>query len=150
MRPTISPILIDTNIPVYAAGRAHPLKEPALAVLDLAARNRSVFFTDAEVLQELLHRYLALRLWEQFRGPFHAFARLMEGRVEPISGQDVLQAAGLADQLKLAARDLIHLVVMNRVGTGRIASADSGFDRVYGIERLDPMQVDEWRDTVTA
>jgi predicted nucleic acid-binding protein len=74
----------------------------------------------------------------------------MEGRVEPISGQDVLQAAGLADQLKLAARDLIHLAVMNRVGTGRIASADSGFDRVYGIERLDPMQVDEWRDTVTA
>jgi predicted nucleic acid-binding protein len=74
----------------------------------------------------------------------------MEGRVEPISGSDVIQAARLADRLQLAARDLIHLAVMNRLGTTRIVSADSGFDKVHGMERLDPMKVDEWRDTVTA
>jgi len=41
----------------------HPLKEPCKQVLHLAARYPGAFFTDAEVLQEMLHRYLALKRW---------------------------------------------------------------------------------------
>ena len=145
-----SPILIDANIPVYAAGRPHDLNDPSARVLELAARRPSAFFTDAEVLQEILHRYCALKAWPAARGRFAAFAALMRGRVEPMTALDVERAAVLADsQPRLSARDLIHVAVMQRVGTNRIVTADAGFDGVDSIERLDPMLVDEWAPTIT-
>ena len=93
MTPTA---FIDTNVPIYAAGRSHPLKEPSTQVLMLAADHPRAFVTDAEVMQELLHRYLALRLWPQGREVFHRFTELMQGRVEAIEPADVERAAGLA------------------------------------------------------
>ncbi len=57
----MSRLFHDSNIQTYAAGRDHPLKETCKEVLRLAARYSRSFFTDAEVLQEMLHRYLALR-----------------------------------------------------------------------------------------
>ncbi|HET9476952.1 MAG TPA: hypothetical protein VFP63_05650 [Dehalococcoidia bacterium] len=31
----------------------------------------------------------------------------------------------------------------------RRRTADAGFDRIHGVQRLDPMLVEEWADTVT-
>ena len=150
MQPTTSPILIDANIPVYAAGREHDLKGPASAVLELAARRPDAFITDAVVLQELLHRYLSLKVWGRFRDRFASFASLMAGRVEPMYALDAERAADLADSYpRLSARDLIHAAIMFRVGSSRIVTADGGFDRIDGIERLDPRLVDEWAASVT-
>jgi predicted nucleic acid-binding protein len=33
-------LFLDTNVPSYAAGRYHPLKEPCKGVLRLSARKR--------------------------------------------------------------------------------------------------------------
>lgn len=62
-----SPIFLDANVPIYAAGRPHALKEPCVEVLTRVAERPQAFITDAEVLQELLHRYLALGRWPQDR-----------------------------------------------------------------------------------
>jgi hypothetical protein len=141
------PTFLDANVPIYAAGRPHRLKEPSSQVLMLAAERPAAFVTDAEVLQELLHRYLALRLWRQGKEVFHRFADLMRERVEPVHAADVEQAALLADEYpELGARDLLHAAVMQRLGVRRLVSADAGFDRLSGLERLDPMNVEEWRD----
>jgi len=138
---------LDANVPIYAAGRPHRLKEPSSQVLMLAAQSPASFVTDAEVLQELLHRYLALRLWAQGKEVFHRFAELMRERVEPVQGEDVEQAARLADEYpELGARDLLHAAVMRRLGVRRLVSADAGFDRLSGLERLDPAGVETWRD----
>ena len=138
---------LDANVPIYAAGRPHRLKEPSSQVLMLAAQSPASFVTDAEVLQELLHRYLALRLWAQGKEVFHCFAELMRERVEPVQGADVEQAARLADEYpELGARDLLHAAVMRRLGVRRLVSADAGFDRLSGLERLDPAGVETWRD----
>lgn len=146
----ISPILIDANIPIYAMGREHAMKEPSLRILDLATEFPRSFLTDAEVLQELIHRSLALRQWPQTRPYFFEFAILMSGRVESMTAEDVERAAVLADGYSfLSARDLIHLAVMQRVGCTRIATADSAFDHIDGIERLDPMRFDEWAPSIT-
>ena len=59
------PFFIDANVPRYAAGHSHPLKEPCARILRLATERPRTFFTAVEVLQELLHQYLALRLWPQ-------------------------------------------------------------------------------------
>jgi predicted nucleic acid-binding protein len=143
------PIFVDTNVPIYAAGRPHALKAPCEQILELIARHPRAFFTDAEVLQELLHRYLALRIWPQGREFLQRFAVLMREQIEPIFAIDVEQAASFADRYPgLSARDLLHLAVMTRVGAARIVSADRGFDNILQVERLDPASLLAWRDHV--
>lgn len=144
----ISLIFIDANIPVYAAGRAHPMKEPCIGVLRLVARSPAAFVTDAEVLQELLHHYLGVHAWSHGKITFEGFARVMRERVEPVHAGDVELAALLADRYSgLSARDLIHAAVMVRLGTKLIATADRGFDRIEGFRRLDPSDLSNWRST---
>ncbi|MBI2872272.1 MAG: type II toxin-antitoxin system VapC family toxin [Chloroflexi bacterium] len=146
MSPTA---FIDANVPIYAAGRAHPMKEPCIQVLLLAAEHPQAFVTNAEVLQELLHRYLALRLWPQGREVFRWFSELMQERVEAVQAEDVQRAAGLADvHQELGGRDLLHAAVMQRLGVRHVISADTSFDRLPEVERLDPAQVANWRRSV--
>ncbi len=53
-------IFVDSNIPMYLIGAAHQHKTDAQVILErlIAAGQRLV--TDAEVLQEILHRYTAI------------------------------------------------------------------------------------------
>ena len=142
-------VFIDANVPIYAAGGDHPLKEPCARILRSVAEDPRPFVTDSEVLQELLHRYLALGRWDLGREVFRAFAEAMQGRVEPVHGEDVLTASGLADRHPaVSARDLVHAAVMQRMGTGRIISADTDFDRLADVERLDPARIGEWQPTI--
>jgi uncharacterized protein len=142
------PIFIDANVPVYAAGRPHPLKEPCARILRLAAERPRMFFTNAEVLQEQLHRYLALRLWPQGREVLERFSTIMRDRIEPVYAADVEAAAVLADRHAssgLSARDLLHAAVVVRVGATEVVSADLGFGKFSEIELLEPKDFDAWR-----
>lgn len=56
-------ILIDSNIFMYAAGTPHPNKEPSATFLDQVAIGEVDAVIDAEVLQEILHRYRAISRW---------------------------------------------------------------------------------------
>ena len=141
-----SAIFLDANIPTYAVGRPHPLKEPCLLVLGLVAEQPRRFFTDVEVFQELLHRYLALHFWPQGKGVIQRFGRLMEGRVVPITWEDIHKAVEFADLYSgPSARDLLHLAVMTRLGCRRTVSADRDFDRFPEVQRLDPLEIGTWR-----
>jgi len=53
-------VFVDSNIPMYLVGAPHPPKVDAQRLLEpvIAAGTRLV--TDAEVLQEILHRYTAI------------------------------------------------------------------------------------------
>jgi len=141
---------LDANIAIYAAGRPHPLKEPCARIVTLVARHPGAFVTDAEVLQELLHRFLALRMWpDPGRHAFTHFADTLRDRVEPMLAGDVEAAAQIANRHpQLAARDLVHLAVMERLGIAMIVSADKDFDSVPEVERLDPAEVDAWQERV--
>ena len=151
-------LFLDANVPTYAAGRDHPLKEPCKEVLRLSARYPGSFFTDAEVLQEMLHRYLSLRRWPEGKRVVLDFAALMYGSVEPVTAGDMVLACELADRYaarpgaRLAARDLLHAAVMLRAedDAAKIVSADGDFDELAteGIERLDPARVQVWRREV--
>lgn len=142
-----SAIFVDANIAIYAAGRAHALKGPCAQVMVVVAAKAGSFFTDAEVFQELLHRYVALGRWSEGKEIFREFGRLMQGRVEPIVWEDTRQAAAFADQYPGAsARDLLHRAVMARVGCDRAVSTDRDFDGFPGVERLDPLDLESWRN----
>ena len=136
---------IDANVPIYASGRAHPYKDACIQVLMMAAKRPLAFVTDVEVLQELLHRYIALRQLPLGREVIQDFAEAMRGRIEPVYVDDIERALTLADNhAELPARDLIHAAVMRRMGTDRIVTADTDFDRIPGIVRLDPADIDAW------
>jgi predicted nucleic acid-binding protein len=142
-------IFIDTNIAIYAAGAPHIYKEPAARVIDLVWQNAELFVSDAEVLQEILHRYVSIRRWGQGRRVFDEFSAVMEDRIEPILPEDVGLASRLVnDHPRLSARDLIHLAVMRRLGVTRIVTTDGGFQGLPGIERLDPARIEEWRGSI--
>ena len=142
----MSPVaFIDANVPIYAAGREHPYKEPCADNLRLVAENPRLFVTDAEVLQELVHRYLAQNRWALGREVLQTFALVMQDRIEPVYARDILMAADLADRHPgISARDLVHAAVMLRLGVEQVVSSYTDFDRLPGVTRLDPVLVGEW------
>jgi hypothetical protein len=53
-------ILVDSDVPMYLVGADHPNKGMARSLLELAVVRRERLVTDAEVIQEILHRYAAI------------------------------------------------------------------------------------------
>jgi predicted nucleic acid-binding protein len=129
-------ILVDSNIPMYLVGAAHPNKEAARRALEEAVAAGDSLCTDAEVLQEILHRYSAIRRPQDIDPAFDALLALVDV-VYPIERADVDRARRiLHTTLTLSARDAIHLAVMQGRDIGRILSFDAGFDGIPGIVRL--------------
>jgi predicted nucleic acid-binding protein len=148
----VSRLFLDANVPTYAAGRDHPLKEPCKEIVGLAARYPHAFFTNAEVLQEMMHRYLSSGRFATGKQAIVDFSVVMRGAVEAVTATDVERALELAGEYAtqpgsgLAARDVLHAAVMLRIGARKIVSADRDFDELEaeGIERLDPAAVEQW------
>ena len=137
---------IDANVPIYAAGRDHPYREPCIQVLAAVNYNPAGFVTDAEVFQEIMHHYRRTERWDVGQAVVESFAAMMYGRVSPVTIDDVLDAGQLANEHHgLSTRDLLHLAVMHRLDVIRIVTADADFGRVPGIIRLDPAEDREWK-----
>ncbi|MFN0147668.1 MAG: type II toxin-antitoxin system VapC family toxin [Dehalococcoidia bacterium] len=138
---------VDTNIPTFAGGKPHPLREPCRRVL-ASALTSDVCVSSAEVLQELLNLYSRRGEPARASDAVADFDRILRGRIESVLRDDVLDAARMTGTPRLQARDRVHLAVMARLGITDIISTDSGFDTVPGVRRLDPMAFASWRDEV--
>ena len=142
---------IDANVPMYAAGSEHPLRAPCIRVMEMIGAHPERFITDAEVFQEIIHRYLSERRWPLGRDVFNRFVRAMHRSIEPVYPQDIFDAAAFADDHPgINARDLVHAAVALRLGVSRIVSTDTDFDRLPVVTRLAPERVDEWADALLA
>jgi predicted nucleic acid-binding protein len=129
-------ILVDSNIPMYLVGAAHPNKDAARRALEEAIAAGESLCTDAEVLQEILHRYVAIRRREEIDPAFDALLSIVDV-VYPIERSDVERARRLIRTTPiLSARDAVHVAVMQAQDIGRILTFDRGFDGIPGIERL--------------
>ena len=53
-------VFVDSNVPMYVAGREHPLREPARRFLERSRRGEVEICTSTGVLQEIVYRYAAL------------------------------------------------------------------------------------------
>jgi uncharacterized protein len=133
-------IFIDSNIPMYLVGAAHPHKTDAQLILEslVAAKERLV--CDAEVLQEILHRYAAIERREAIGPALQALLGTVD-EVLPIERQDVLRAAAIvAGKRKQSTRDALHIAVMERYGIETIFSFDADYDRWPGLERISKVE----------
>jgi predicted nucleic acid-binding protein len=129
-------ILIDSNIPMYLVGASHPHKADARRMLEKYIMMRERLVTDAEVLQEILHRYAAIGRIDAIQPAFDALLGVCD-EVFPVDLASVEAARiFLLGKKGLSARDALHLAVMERHGVSRIMTFDSGFDAIPGIERL--------------
>src|ERR1700693_90101 len=84
-------IFVDSNIPMYLIGAAHPHKAEAQVILErlIAAGERLV--TGAEVLQEILHRYTAIGKRDAIRPAFQVTLDIVD-EVISIEKAEVLRA----------------------------------------------------------
>jgi predicted nucleic acid-binding protein len=129
-------IFVDSNIPMYLVGAAHPNKDAARRLLERAIADNEPLATDAEVLQELLHRYAAIDRRDAIGPAFDALLGVVDV-VHPIEREDVERARRLVGATtRLSARDAVHIAVMQRRQIDRILTFDEGFDSIVGIERL--------------
>ncbi len=129
-------ILVDSNIPMYLVGAPHPHKTDAQRLLEKFTSARQRLVTDAEVLQEILHRYAAIDRKEYIQLAFNALLGVAD-EVLPIDRAVMERAKEIVlSYRRLSARDAVHLSVMERHGIENILSFDSGFDSFPGITRL--------------
>lgn len=129
-------ILVDSNIPMYLVGAVHPHKLDAQRLLESALSAGERLVTDAEVLQEICHRYVAINRREAIQPAFDAILDVVD-EVLPIGRTDVEQARDTLLRYQiLSSRDALHVAVMVRHDIARLMSFDRGFDAYPGITRL--------------
>jgi len=129
-------IFLDSNVPMYLVGAPHPHKADARRLVEAAIASAERIVSDAEVLQEILHRYVAIDRRDAIQPAFDAVLGIVD-EVFPVSAADVERAKAIVlGQRRLSARDAVHVAIMERQRITRIMSFDAAFDRIPGVTRL--------------
>ena len=129
-------ILVDSNIPMYLVGAPHTHKSDTRRLLEKVVSERQSLVTDAEVLQEILHRYVAIDRRDAIQPAFDALIGIVDQVLavdRPIAERAKQIVLGYR---QLSARDAVHIAVMEHHGIEQIMTFDSGFDGFPGITRL--------------
>ncbi len=121
---------------MYLIGAPHPNKSDAQRLLERLVSERQRLVTDAEVLQEILHRYVAIDRRDAIQPAFDALLMVVD-EVLAVDGAAAERAKEIVlGHRRLSARDAVHLAVMEQHGIEQILSFDSGFDGFPGVTRL--------------
>src|SRR5438874_5405279 len=121
---------------MYLIGAPHPHKSDTQRLLEKLVSDRQRLVTDAEVLQEILHRYVAIDRRDAIQPAFDALL----GVVDQVLAVDRAVAERAKEivlgRRQISARDAGHLAVMEQHGIAQILTSDSGVDGFPGIKRL--------------
>lgn len=137
----MKPVFIDTNIPIYAAGKAHKNKQPCVQVVMAMAKGEIQAVSSTEVLQEILHRHCLIKERAKGLTMFHEFRDLLSD-ILPVTVKEVNLAATLIEKYtNIEARDAIHIATMLENDIKLICSVDKHFDNIDKIKRIEPGQL---------
>ena len=121
---------------MYLVGAPHPHKENSERLIERCVAENQRLVTDAEVFQEILHRFVAINRRDAIQPAFDVLLAVAD-EVFPVDLPIVERAKTIVfGNERLSARDALHLAVMQRQGVDRILSFDRGFDGFPGVERL--------------
>ena len=121
---------------MYLVGAPHPHKADGQRLLENLISDRQRLVTDAEVPQEILHRYVAINRRDAIQPAFDALLGIAD-EVLPVDRATAERAKQIVmGRPHMSARDALHLAIMEQHGIKRILSFDSGFDGFPGITRL--------------
>ncbi len=126
---------VDANIFVYSAS-ASRYRSPCLEILRAIAAGSADGKTSPAVMEEVWFLELSAKLGDLrglTRRSYTALAPLL-----PITDEIFLAAVSLRAP-NLGANDRIHAATCLNNGIPTIVSADSGFDAIAGLRRVDPL-----------
>ena len=129
-------VFLDTAVLMYAGGTSHAFQAPAQRIVRAVADGTLDAVTSAEVVQEILHRFVAIGRPElgarMARDVLDLFAPVL-----PVTHAVMDRMPELVERYpRLAARDLVHVATCLEAGIGAIVSADRGLDAVTELRRL--------------
>jgi predicted nucleic acid-binding protein len=131
-------VFIDSAIIMYAGGAEHPLRDPCGRIIKSIGDGDIDAVTSAEVIQEILHRFISVRRPETGRAQANDALDLF-APVLPITHALMRRVPDLGMRYpSLAARDLVHVAACIQEGITEIISTDRGFDQVAEVRRIDP------------
>jgi predicted nucleic acid-binding protein len=121
---------------MYLVGGEHRHRAESQILLERLTAAQEQLVTDAEVLQEILHRYTSINQRGTIERAFQALLDVVDD-VFAVEKADVLRAAEIAQhRASFSARDAIHIAVMEHHGVQSILSFDADFDRWPGLKRI--------------
>lgn len=121
---------------MYLVGAAHPHKTDAQVLLERLIARGERLVTDAEVLQEIVHRYAAIGKREAIDAAMQAVLAVAD-EIFAIEKRDALRAAEIVKhRAAMSARDALHIAIMERYRISSILSFDSDFDGWPGLKRI--------------
>jgi hypothetical protein len=129
-------IFVDSNVPMYLVGAPHPHKFDSQRILERLVVEGERLVTDAEVFQEILHRYVAIGRRDAIQVAFDALQGIID-EVFPVTLSNVERAKSIVLGFeRLSARDAVHLAVMEDQAIARVITFDTGFDEFPGVSRV--------------
>jgi uncharacterized protein len=130
-------VFVDSNIPMYAAGREHPNKESSIKILELISEGLVIGITSTEVFQEILYRYQAIDLLEKGFEVFESFSGIIDETLQ-INFNIIREAKNILKSNKISTRDAVHLAAMDHYDISYIASHDRHFKKFKHIRYFQP------------
>ena len=121
---------------MYLVGASHPHKIDAQRLVERLLSTRERLVSDAEALQEILHRYTAIHRRDAIQPAFDSLLGIVDD-VLPVDRAVLERAKRIVfGHPRVSARDAVHLAVMEQHDIDRILSFDRGFDGFPGVTRL--------------
>ena len=121
---------------MYLVGADHPHKHEAIAILERLVSEKQKLVTNTEVLQEILHRYTAIKRKDAIQPAFDALYGIIDN-IFAVVEADVLAAKEIViGYAELSARDAVHAALMKRLKIDTIFSFDKGFDLLGEFKRI--------------
>jgi len=119
-------VFVDSNIPMYAAGKEHPNKIPSIKVLELISEGKIIGMTSTEVFQEILYRYQAIELLDKGLEVFDSFSSIIDETLS-VNLNIMREARNILKENNINVRDAVHIATMDYYGISYIASHDKHF-----------------------
>jgi uncharacterized protein len=134
----LNPAYLDANVFIYAVGSASQYREPCREILEAVVEGRLRGETSVYTIQEVArqrHRRGDESATERARA-----AAAICSEIHPLDGRILVRALEAVDRHDgLEVSDAIHAATALAVGIDTMVSADSDFDGIPGIERVDPL-----------
>ncbi len=125
-------VFVDSNIPMYAAGKEHPNKISSIKVLELISEGKIIGMTSTEVFQEILYRYQVIDLLDKGLEVFDSFSSIIDETLS-INLNIMSEARNMLKANNINARDAVHIATMDYYGVSYVASYDKHFEEFKHI-----------------
>ena len=135
--------MLDTNVPMYAAGKPHAYKLSCAWIMSEITQDRLAAVIDTETVQEILYRFGGIGQWDVAIKMATDLISIATD-IYPVQPSDMALCIELCKRYGprgLPVRDVLHVAVMQTNGLDTIISTDKHFDHITEIHRLDPQDM---------